>query len=44
MKYTLSLVALIAWCLVGSVAVRAHHSGSEYARTTAYNCVERKGR
>jgi hypothetical protein len=34
MKYTVSLIVVIAWCLMGSVDVRAHHSGSEYARST----------
>src|SRR4029453_23500 len=34
MKYTVSLIIVIAWCLIGSVGVRAHHSGSEYARST----------
>ena len=34
MKDTVSLIVLIAWCLIGSVAVGAHHSGSEYAQTT----------
>jgi Family of unknown function (DUF6152) len=34
MKYTVSLIVVIAWCLMGSVGVRAHHSGSEYARST----------
>jgi hypothetical protein len=34
MKYTVSLIVVIAWCLMGSVGVRAHHSGSEYAQTT----------
>lgn len=34
MKYTRSLVVLMATCLMGSVDVRAHHSGSEYAQTT----------
>lgn len=34
MKYTLSLVVLTAWFVMGAVDVRAHHSGSEYAQTT----------
>ena len=34
MKYTVSLIVVIAWCLMGSVDVRAHHSGSRYARST----------
>ena len=34
MKSTVSLIVVIAWCLMGSVGVRAHHSGSEYARST----------
>ena len=34
MKHTVSLIVVIAWCLMGSVGVRAHHSGSEYARST----------
>jgi hypothetical protein len=33
MRYALSL-AVMAWCAIGSVDVRAHHSGSEYQRTT----------
>jgi len=34
MKYAVSLSVVIAWCLTGSVGVRAHHSGSEYTQTT----------
>ena len=34
MKYTVSLIVLIAWCMTASVNVGAHHSGSEYAQTT----------
>jgi hypothetical protein len=34
MKYTRSLVVLIAWCMMRSIDVGAHHSGSEYAQTT----------
>jgi hypothetical protein len=34
MKYTFSLIVVIAWCAIGSVVVLAHHSGSEYARNT----------
>ena len=34
MRYMVSLAAVIALCPVGSVGVRAHHSGSEYAPTT----------
>jgi hypothetical protein len=34
MKYMLALVSLIVWCITGSVDVRAHHSGSEYAPNT----------
>ena len=34
MKYTVSLIVLIACCMTESVDVGAHHSGSEYAQTT----------
>jgi hypothetical protein len=34
MKRTHSLLVSIAWCLIGSLAAHAHHSGSEYASTT----------
>ena len=34
MKYTVSLIVVLAVCLMSSVGVRAHHSGSEYAQTT----------
>ena len=34
MKYAVSLIVAIALCMTGSVGVRAHHSGSEYAQTT----------
>src|SRR5690242_9896804 len=34
MRITLSLMVVTACCLIGSVTVRAHHSGSEYTRET----------
>jgi len=34
MKNAVSLIVVFAWCLMGSVGVGAHHSGSEYAQTT----------
>ena len=40
MKRTHSLAILIAWSLLSTAGVRAHHSGSEYDRTT----VEIEGR
>jgi hypothetical protein len=34
MKRTLSLAIVIAWCMLSPAGIRAHHSGSEYDRTT----------
>ena len=34
MKRTLSLATLIAWCVLMPARIGAHHSGSEYDRTT----------
>jgi len=34
MKNAISLIVVLACCLMGSVGVYAHHSGSEYAQTT----------
>jgi hypothetical protein len=34
MKYTLSLILVIAWWMMRPVEIGAHHSGSEYAPTT----------